>query len=57
MLNESGHRESRRIIYALYDLYNSKRDDRIFTESDLNRQAVEMVRADFDQMGTFVKNG
>jgi hypothetical protein len=57
LLSESGHRESRRTVYAVYDLYNKKRDDKIFTESDLNRQAVEMVRADFDQMGTFVRNG
>jgi hypothetical protein len=56
LLSESGHRESRRVVYALHDQYNSNRDEKIFIESDLNRRAVEMVRADFDQMGTFVRN-
>lgn len=57
LLNNERHREARKDIYAINDPYKKNKDIAIFTSSPNRMENVEIVRADFDQMGMLVKRG
>jgi hypothetical protein len=53
LLNSVDHRKAREQVYTLFKIYQEKKELGIF----LSNNDVEIVRADFDQMGSLVKNG
>ena len=54
LLNDSEHRQTRKNVYAISNVYNNCHQIKVFSQ-DTNKKYVEMVRADFDQMGTLVR--
>jgi hypothetical protein len=58
VLNTQEHRKARERVYACFTIYNSKekKDTSIFVVGE-TKAHTETVRADFDQMGTLVREG
>jgi hypothetical protein len=67
LLNDNAHRNARRRIYNLYQEYDDSRKEKILKkmgvkDEDLKRinaihmESMEIVKADFDQIGSLVEN-
>lgn len=56
LLNDLEHRQARENVYAIFNIYNNSHQIKVFSE-EMNKKYVEMVHADFDQMGTLVRYG
>ena len=52
LLNNQDHRAAREDVYNLYKQYESNSDLSIF-----EHKSVEIVRADFDEIGSLVRSG
>jgi hypothetical protein len=52
LLNDENHRKARGDIYSAFKAYQDKNDISVFA----NKSSVEIVRSDFDQMGSLIKN-
>lgn len=56
-MNDEKHREARRRVHDMYKNYKKSKDLNSFTSDPELRNAVEMVRADFDQLGILLIRG